>query len=72
MHADDFENLVPVYESMPGWTQVTVGAQNLADLPQEARDYITRIEQLTGAPVDVVSTGPDRVETIVLRHAFSE
>ncbi len=72
MHADDFENIVPVYESMPGWTQVTVGAQNLADLPQEARDYITRIEQLTGAPVDVVSTGPDRVETIVLHHAFSE
>ena len=72
VHADDFENIVPVYESMPGWTQVTVGAQNLADLPQEARDYITRIEQLTGAPVDVVSTGPDRVETIVLHHAFSE
>lgn len=72
VHADDFENIVPVYESMPGWTQVTVGAQNLVDLPQEARDYITRIEQLTGAPVDVVSTGPDRVETIVLRHAFSE
>ncbi len=71
MHADDFENIVPVYESMPGWTQVTVGAQNLVDLPQEARDYITRIEELTGAPVDIVSTGPDRVETIVLRHAFS-
>ncbi len=72
MHADDFENIVPVYESMPGWTQVTVGAQNLSDLPQEARDYILRIEALTGAPVDIVSTGPDRVETIVLRHAFSE
>lgn len=72
MHADDFENIVPVYESMPGWTQVTVGAQNLADLPQEARNYIKRIEELTGAPVDIVSTGPDRVETIVLRHAFSE
>ena len=72
MHADDFENIVPVYESMPGWSDVTVGAQNLQDLPQAARDYITRIEQLTGAPVDVVSTGPDRVETIVLRHAFSE
>ncbi|MDG2501688.1 MAG: adenylosuccinate synthase [Porticoccaceae bacterium] len=71
MHADDFENIVPVYESMPGWSDVTVGAQNLQDLPQAARDYITRIEELTGAPVDVVSTGPDRVETIVLRHAFS-
>jgi adenylosuccinate synthase len=56
---------------MPGWSDVTVGAQNLHDLPQAARDYITRIEQLVGAPVDVVSTGPDRVETIVLRHAFS-
>jgi adenylosuccinate synthase len=70
MHADDFENITPVYESMPGWSDVTVGAQRLEDLPQAARDYIVRIEELTGAPVDVVSTGPDRVETIVLRHAF--
>ena len=70
MHSDDFKNITPVYESMPGWSDVTVGAQYLADLPQAARDYITRIEELTGAPVDVVSTGPDRVETIVLRHAF--
>jgi adenylosuccinate synthase len=70
MHSDDFKNITPVYESMPGWSDVTVGAQHLADLPQAARDYITRIEELTGAPVDVVSTGPDRVETIVLRHAF--
>ena len=70
MHSDDFKNITPVYESMPGWSDVTVGAQHLADLPQAARDYIARIEELTGAPVDVVSTGPDRVETIVLRHAF--
>ena len=70
MHADDFENITPVYETMPGWTDVTVGAQRIEDLPQAARDYINRIEELTGAPVDVVSTGPDRVETIVLRHAF--
>jgi adenylosuccinate synthase len=47
-----------------------VGAQRIEDLPQAARNYINRIEELTGAPVDVVSTGPDRVETIVLRHAF--
>jgi len=71
MHSDDFKNITPVYESMPGWSDVTVGAQYLADLPQAARDYIARIEELTGAPVDVVSTGPDRVETIVLRHAFN-
>jgi adenylosuccinate synthase len=70
MHADDFENITPVYESMPGWSDVTVGAQSLDSLPQAAKNYIQRIEELTGAPVDVVSTGPDRVETIVLRHAF--
>ena len=69
-HADDFEAITPVYEAMPGWSDVTVGAQNIDDLPAAARDYITRIEELIGAPVDVVSTGPDRVETIVLRHAF--
>jgi adenylosuccinate synthase len=71
MHADDFEDITPIYESMPGWSDVTVGAQRLEDLPQAARDYIVRIEELTGAPVDIVSTGPDRVETIVLRHPFS-
>ena len=71
MHADDFETITPVYESMPGWTDVTVGAQRIEDLPEAARAYILRIEELTGAPVDVVSTGPDRIETIVLRHAFA-
>ena len=70
-HADDFESIVPLYESMPGWSEVTVGAQRIEDLPQAARNYINRIEELIGAPVDVVSTGPDRVETIVLRHAFA-
>ena len=71
MHADDFENITPVYETMPGWSAVTVGVQKLEDLPEAARSYIGRIEELIGAPVDVVSTGPDRVETIVLKHAFS-
>jgi len=71
MHADDFESITPVYETMTGWTEVTVGAQRLEDLPQAAKNYINRIEELTGAPIDIVSTGPDRVETIVLRHAFA-
>jgi len=71
MHADDFVSIKPVYETMPGWSDVTVGAQRLEDLPQAAKNYVRRIEDLTGAPVDVVSTGPDRVETIVLRHAFA-
>ena len=71
-HADDFEGLTPVYETLPGWTDVTVGVQSLEKLPHNARSYISRIEELIGAPVDVVSTGPDRVETIVLKHAFNE
>ena len=48
-----------------------MGVQSLDNLPANARAYINRIEDLIGAPVDVVSTGPDRVETIVLRHAFN-
>jgi adenylosuccinate synthase len=71
MHADDFENITPVYETLPGWRDVTVGAQTLESLPEAARNYIGRIESLIGAPVDIVSTGPDRVETIVLKHPFS-
>jgi len=59
-----------VYEEMPGWQQSTVGMQSLTALPSNALAYIKRIEQLTGVPVDMVSTGPDRKETIVLRHPF--
>lgn len=70
MHADDYRDLTPVYETLPGWSESTVGAQSLEQLPANARAYIARIEELIGAPADVVSTGPDRVETIVLRHAF--
>ena len=69
-HADDFEGLTPIYESMPGWSETTVGSQSIDQLPANALAYIKRIEELVGAPVDIVSTGPDRVETIVLRHAF--
>lgn len=70
MHADDYRDLTPIYETLPGWSESTVGAQSLDQLPANARAYIARIEVLIGAPADVVSTGPDRVETIVLRHAF--
>ena len=68
--ADGFEKCEPVYIEMPGWEESTVGVKNIADLPQNARDYLSKIETLTGVPVDVVSTGPDRSETIVLRHPF--
>ncbi len=68
--AADYENLVPVYEEVSGWTESTLGAQKLEQLPEAARAYIKRLEALVGAPIDIISTGPDRVETIVLRHAF--
>jgi len=70
LHSDDYVDLVPVYEEMPGWSESTVGAQSLEALPLNARNYIRRLEQLTDVPIDIVSTGPDRVETIVLRHPF--
>ncbi|MFT5710564.1 MAG: adenylosuccinate synthase [Halioglobus sp.] len=69
--SEDYEALVPVYEEKPGWSESTLGAKTLEELPQAARDYIKTIEQVVGAPVDIISTGPDRVETIVLRHPFS-
>ncbi len=69
-HSDDYEGIVPVYEIMPGWQESTIGVKSLDELPQAARNYIARLEVLTGAPIDIISTGPDRVETIVLRHPF--
>jgi adenylosuccinate synthase len=68
--ADGFEKCEPVYIEMPGWSESTMGAKSVDDLPQRARDYLRRIEELTGTPVDVISTGPDREETIVVRHPF--
>ncbi len=68
--SDDYDGLVPVYEEVPGWNESTVGARTLEELPQAARDYIHKIEDVVGAPIDIISTGPDRVETIVLRHPF--
>ena len=70
-HADDFEGITPIYETLPGWSEVTVGVQSLDKLPANAQAYISRIETLIDAPVDIVSTGPDRIETIVLKHAFN-
>ena len=68
--ADSYVGLVPVYEEMPGWTESTVGATALDQLPANAQAYVKRIEELIGAPIDIVSTGPDRNETIVLRHPY--
>ncbi len=68
--SEDYEKLVPVYEDVPGWSESTLGAKTLEELPAAARAYIAKLEELVGAPIDIVSTGPDRKETIVLRHPF--
>ncbi|MAT94393.1 MAG: adenylosuccinate synthase [Halioglobus sp.] len=70
--SDDYEGLVPVYEEVPGWSESTLGARSLQELPAAARDYIHKIEEVVGAPIDIISTGPDRVETIILRHPFGD
>ncbi|HCY61768.1 MAG TPA: adenylosuccinate synthase [Oxalobacteraceae bacterium] len=68
--AEDAARCVPVYEEMSGWQESTVGAKSMDTLPANARAYIARIGELIGVPIDMVSTGPDREETIVLRHPF--
>ena len=61
----------PIYEEIPGWTGSTVGIKRHQDLPKNARNYLRRIEESCGVPIDLISTGPDREETIVLRHPFA-
>jgi len=70
MAADGYEQVTPVYEEMPGWTDNTFGVTEFDALPQAAKNYIKRLEELTGVPIDIVSTGPDRNETIVLRNPY--
>jgi len=68
--ADALTDCQAVYEEMPGWRESTLGVQRYEELPKAARDYLERIAKVCGVPVDMVSTGPDRDETIVLRHPF--
>ena len=68
--ADLFEKCEPVLVEMPGWSESTVGIKSMDKLPQAARDYLTKVEQLCGAPIDIISTGPDREETIIRQHPF--
>jgi adenylosuccinate synthase len=69
--AEGYELVTPVYETMPGWSETTFGIQQLEQLPQAAQNYIKRLEQLTEVPIDIISTGPDRVQTIVLHHPYA-
>jgi adenylosuccinate synthase len=69
--SEDYEQIQPVYETVPGWQASTLGARTLEALPANARAYIDRLEQLIEAPIDIISTGPERNETIVLRDPFA-
>ena len=69
--AEKLSRCEPIYIEMPGWSESTVGAQSYEQLPQNARDYLKKIEALCGVPIDIISTGPDRDETIVLKHPFN-
>lgn len=67
---DVFAQCEPIYEDLPGWQTSTLGATTFEQLPEKARQYLLRVEALAGIPIDIISTGPDRKETIVLRHPF--
>ncbi|HEY0964112.1 MAG TPA: adenylosuccinate synthase [Pseudomonadales bacterium] len=67
---DSYNTLEPIYVELPGWKDSTYGARTLDELPVNARNYIKFIEEKIEAPVDIISTGPDREETIILKHPF--
>ena len=70
LSADEFEGCEPVYIDMPGWKESTLGITEYSELPENARAYIEKVESLAGVPIDIISTGPDRRETIVRRDLF--
>ena len=69
--ADAVAKCTPVYETLPGWTESTFGITEYDALPENARRYLKRIEEVCGAPVAIISTGPDREQTILLQHPFA-
>ncbi|WCM26873.1 adenylosuccinate synthase [Sphingomonas sp. QA11] len=71
-HAADQAAVEPVYETMPGWQESTAGARSWADLPAQAIKYIRRIEELIRCPVALVSTSPEREDTILVRDPFAD
>jgi adenylosuccinate synthase len=70
LFADAFADVEPVYEEMPGWKESTIGIKSHDALPSAAQKYLARLQELAGVPIDIISTGPDREQTIVLRHPF--
>ena len=68
--AETIAGCEPIYETLPGWKESTAGIKRLEDLPKNAQNYLKRLEEICGVPVDMISTGPERDETIILRHPF--
>jgi adenylosuccinate synthase len=68
--AEDLNLCEPIYEEIPGWSENTAGIKAFDQLPKAARNYLKRIEEICETPIDMISTGPDRDDTIVLRHPF--
>ncbi|MYE82370.1 MAG: adenylosuccinate synthase [Gammaproteobacteria bacterium] len=69
---ESYKDVVPVYETLPGWRGSTSGVRDLDALPANARAYVQCVAEAVGVPVDLISTGPERSETIVVRHPFDE
>jgi adenylosuccinate synthase len=72
MGADDIARCKPIYETLPGWSDSTVGITDYARLPHQARAYLERIAEVTGVPIHLISTSPDRDHTIMVRHPFHD
>jgi adenylosuccinate synthase len=70
--ADAVAACEPVYEDFPGWRQSTFGVRDWARLPAAARSYLSRLSEVTGVPIAMISTGPDREQTILMRHPFND
>ena len=68
--AEGYDIAKPVYIEMPGWNSSTIGTRSFGELPIEAQNYIRKIEELSHLPVDILSTGPDRDETLILQNPF--
>jgi adenylosuccinate synthase len=72
LESDDFAHCEPVYEELPGWSETTAKVRHFNELPANAQKYLLYIEELAGVPIDIISTGSDRKDTILLHNPFED
>ena len=72
LESDIFEQCEPVYVELPGWSETTARIRNFSELPENAQKYLLYVEELAGVPIDIISTGSDRKDTIILRNPFED